>query len=159
MGQHVIQFEDFNTFKGFHYSDEDLEIGSTIISKIDSLTASSKNYKKHYVTIWNVYKAVADKLGLYYPKNYGYAYPTEREVFKKHAYLVTAPVHRVTKCDYRYSIQLMFEDSFFSPMGLKYALNPENYNALVKHAYHYFTPEKHHIECISDAFTIVKKLS
>ena len=60
----------------------------------------------------------------------------------------------VTKCDFRYSLQLLLEDSFFSPISLRYAMN--NLDQLKEHAEKYFRPSfiDNNNELISDRFEI-----
>lgn len=154
MAQHVLQFDEFETFTGYHYSRQKLKVGDTITSMTHPI--SDKYGPNVYNKIWTAYKTVANELGLYFPNTYGYAYGEEKKhIINGYMYVVQAPSVKVTKCNYDYSMQLILENSFFSPMNLMYAL--KNRDALLKAAFDYFSPsDTKHIEYISDCFKIVE---
>jgi hypothetical protein len=60
-----------------------------------------------YDLVWNIYKSVADKLGLDLPKQYGYAYPYKKLIQSSlQCYKVVSTKKDVLKCDLNYSIPM-----------------------------------------------------
>lgn len=138
-------------FKGLHFSKIDIGTGSIIISNASKL--------EYYDEIWSEYKKSADELGLYFPYDFGFAYSETKEDLKYHSkkYLVECENAEVTRCDYRYSMQILLENSFFSPMSLNYAL--KNRKELKEHIENYFNcKDEEFAEYISDKFLIIEKL-
>lgn len=135
-------------FKGLHFSKIDIDADSIIISNASKL--------EHYDEIWFEYKKVADELGLYFPYEFGFAYLNTKEDLKYHSkkYFVECEIDKVTRCDYRYSMQILLENSFFSPMTVKYAL--KNKKDLKKHIENYFNcKDEKFAEYVSDNFIVI----
>lgn len=162
--QHFLPFSKHGIFEGFHYSKKDLKIGDTITSDL-----GNKNVE-HYDYLWQAYSDVANGLGLYFPKRYGYAYDVQKSSQfpatvksydgslkeRYHEYVVTVDSKYVTRCDYRFSILLILDNGMLTPISLNYAM--KHRNALLKHAFEYFSPTREeYVELISDKFVISQK--
>ena len=137
-------------FKGVHLSDTLLNVGDIITSK--------QSIEVMFPVLYDNYKKIANELNIYYPINFGYAYSIDKsynaDLFN-HTYIVEAPIDCVTKGDYRFSIQLLAENSFFSPISLNYALkNPIKFSEHIKH--YFDCIDSNYIEYISDAFEIIE---
>jgi len=139
-------------FKGHHYSKNEILLNSNIISDAYKLD--------HYDYVYSVYKKVADELGLYFPEKFGFAYSTNKELSGfKNKYIVSADKNKVTKCDFRFSLQILLENSFYSPISLEYALDKESKKSLENHARMYFNCEDdNYSEYISDSFIVKNKI-
>ena len=138
-------------FKGKHYSKNEILLESNIYSNAHKLI--------HYDYIHAIYKKVANELGLYFPYKFGFAYSLNKDdIGFKHKYNIEANNNKVTKCDFRYSLQILLEDSFYSPLSLKYALkNPKH---IENHAKMYFNCEDdNYSEYISDLFIVKNKIN
>lgn len=130
--------------KGIHYSDKVLDKGTTITSKVHE----NDNFEHFHA----LYAKVAKQLGLYFPNTYGYAYPIGIIRKHKHFKIVEAPNNKITKCDFRFSLTLLLEDNFYTPLALSRALADDS--LVIENAKKYFNQkvEKEHTEYISDSF-------
>jgi hypothetical protein len=83
--------------KGVHYSGDKIEVGQVI--------RSHQSMGLTYQFVWERYKLVADQHGIFFPKEFGYAYPIDHDKRKiDYVYLVEAPDDRVTRGNYEYSV-------------------------------------------------------
>jgi hypothetical protein len=136
-----------------HYSAHPLEIGSRIFS------AQTKALS--YDIVWPIYKAVADELGLYFPKEYGYAYPidkTDLDRFKRFSeHFVVAPDNQVTRGNFHYSLFVTMSSYMSADRSLPLADRLLAREQLTrKRAYTYFTEisSVNACELISDAWVV-----
>jgi hypothetical protein len=138
---------------GIHYSPCKLEPGELI--------RSSQNKAQSFDIVWPIYKAVADDLGLYFPKEFGYAYPIDKtdlerfERFPEH--FVFAPDTQVTRGNYHFSVYVTMS-SYISAdrsLSLKERLI-ERERLIRERAFTYFTETAsvNACELISDMWTV-----
>lgn len=142
--------------KAVHYSKNPIETGAII-------TSIANSYGTYQYT-WGVYKKVADELGIYFPENYGYAYPDARPEFERYSeYKVEAPDEFVSRCSLACSVMVAMD--IFSPSAIRRS-NPQiksleerdaiRAKAISKIARQYFTPtNKCRIELISDKWVVI----
>lgn len=132
---------------GYHLSKHDIKIGEFI--------TSNTHVNNYFNELYQIYKDVATRNNLYFPSRYGYAYPFDKNIEGYKKYLVRAEKKCVTYCDYNHSLQLLLENSFFSPISLHYAL--ESREAALNNAEQYFNFNNAN-EIISDKFQVIKIL-
>jgi hypothetical protein len=138
---------------GIHYSPRTLLTGECL--------RSTQSKAQSFDIVWPVYKAVADELGLYFPKEYGYAYPidkTDLERFGRFSeHFVFAPDAQVTRGNYHYSVYVTMS-SYISAdraLSLKDRL-VERTRLIRERAFTYFTEisSVNACELISDVWTV-----
>jgi hypothetical protein len=134
--------------RAYHYTSQDLPIGSKILS--------NQQDSRTYSLVHKIYREVNPSL----PETYGYAYPVQKETSHKHCYLVEVEESQVIKGDYRHSLYVSMESQCRTdnslPLKERLAKRDEN---LRNEALKYFDPQNEEtVELISDSFVIVEKL-
>jgi hypothetical protein len=139
---------------GIHYAPHSLEIGTRIVS------AQAKALS--YDIVWSIYKAVADELGLYFPVQYGYAYPidkTDLDRFNRFSeHFVFAPDNQVTRGNYHYSVYVTMDSYMKTDRSLPLSERLAAREQLTRErAYIYFTEisSVNVCELISDAWMVI----
>lgn len=142
--------------KAYHYSLNPLSKGEVI-------TSVQHKYHSHKL-VWDIYSDVAKTLGVYFPKEYGYAYPSVRSIFTPIATLheVSAPKHLVTRGNLNHSVMISMNRLHdFSDRSLPLADRlVKRAEALRDEAMTYFTKldDADSIELISDAWKVRRVL-
>jgi|SRR5476651_254297 len=138
---------------GIHYAPYPIETGNRIISRQGKALS--------YDIVWPIYKAVADELGLYFPKEYGYAYPldkTDLDRFKRFSeHIVLAPDYQVTVGNLHYSLFVTMSSYMSSDRSLPLADRLIARQQLIRErAITYFTEttDVNTCEMISDAWVV-----
>src|ERR1044071_6145488 len=102
-------------FEGIHFSkDNQIPIGANIISTMHQENAFDQ--------LWKYYKKYADENGIYFPDRFGFAYHKDLVNSKRGRFcyeLEPLDFKFVTKADYRYSLQIIAEESFFAPVSVR----------------------------------------
>jgi hypothetical protein len=139
---------------GYHFSPLQLETG-TLVTSYQGRAASYKH-------VWTLYKRVADDLGLYFPKQYAYAYPIDKADLARFSrfpeHIVYAPDHKVTRGNYHYGVYVTMDSFMGAPRELPLAERlAERDRRIVQRAYTYFTEVNSTDACelISDAWRVI----
>jgi hypothetical protein len=138
---------------GYHYSSEPIPLGDII--------TSDQHKAQTFSIVWEVYKEVADELGLYFPKEYGYAYQENQNRSFRFKYTVDADSRFVTRGHTQHSVYFtMAHLSHFMDRRIpSLAERLVNRRKLLKtQARHYFLSlhEPENIEMISDQWCVVQ---
>jgi hypothetical protein len=152
-GKYNMRILDLQKETGYHYSREILKVGDTLISH----QTNAKTYK----LVWQLYKEIADELGVYYPDAFGYAYPMKKTGFTQKLYIVNAPIDYVTRGNFDYSTYVTMANlsNFMDRSITNFDERLENRNQLIiQQAKTYFTSitDINRVELISDQWRVVK---
>jgi len=142
--------------QAIHYSSKEIQPGSII--------TSAQSPSPTFNIVWPIYKQVADELGLYFPKAYGYAYVNRSLRSFEHKYIVEAPIEYVTYGDYDHSLFVVMDRcNELVPGYRKLPLEERLRQRAIKireesFAYFNFTNiDPDHIEAISDRWIVLPK--
>lgn len=140
---------------GVHYS-------HSVLLALGKIITSEQTQQQTYKLVWDQFKTVADELGVYFPNEFGYAYPKLAEPgrFTECAtMLVEAPDDKVTRGNIDYSVyHVMAYLGQITNRKLPLAERLEQRAAAIRdRARKYFTEldDESKIEMISDQWAVV----
>ena len=146
-----MKITELSNITAYHYSDNRLKIGDRIYSH--------QSTGKTFNLVWSLYKIIADELGIYFPKDYGYAYPSNHleNVTSLNLYTVSAPSNSVTSGNYNYSLYVtmaalgQLTDKTIKDMDRRILTR----NRVIKERAKLYFLAKENIELISDLWIVV----